>query len=153
MDAQLGHKGENRHAHQAGGRLHLLVVQDFQHVGAGEDAQEQRVENGEDDEGPLPDGNLDLSDGVRDEDEDEGQQIQEPLRPDPLPQGGICAFGFFHGAHSFIVDSTIIPDSGLSEKDIWAVLQKRNGPDGSGPVHFPKIIRGHPAAQPSRSKT
>ena len=124
VDAKLGHKRENRHAHQAGGGLDLLVVQDFQHVGAGEDAQEQGVENGENDEGTLPDGNLDLSDGVRDEDEDEGQQIQNPFRPDPLPQGGVCAFDFFHGAHSFIVDDITITHPGFVGKGHMGTFPK-----------------------------
>ena len=139
VDAQLGHEGKNCHAHQAGGGLHLLVVQDFQHVWAGEDAHKQGVENGEDDEGALPDGNFDLPDGVRDKDEDEGQQVENPLHPDPLPQGGVRAFSLFHGAHSFVVDAASIPPGGRAEKDIWAVFEKkrRRGSGKKGTTAMP----------------
>ena len=87
VDAQLGDEGQDGHAHQTGGGLHLLVIQNFEDAGARQQAQEQRVEDGENDKRALPDRDLDLTDGIRDQDEHKGQQVDEPLAAEPLPQG------------------------------------------------------------------
>lgn len=51
------------------------IAQDFQNVGSGENAHKQGVEDGKNNEGALPDGNLDLPNEVCNENEDEGQDI------------------------------------------------------------------------------
>ena len=98
VDAQLGDKGQNGDAHQAGCGLHFLMIQDLQRIGPCQNAQEQCVENREDDERSFPHGDLDLSDAVGDENEYERQQIQIPFPSDSGKQRWIGISGLFHGA-------------------------------------------------------
>ena len=83
IDPQLGDKGTDGHDDQLGRRLYLLLLKDLQRLRPGEDPQDQGVEDGEEDQRPGPDRDLDLPDGVRDHNKNERHDKDLVFCPKP----------------------------------------------------------------------
>ena len=84
VDAQLGDKGADGHDYQLGCCFDLFAADDFCSLGTGKDAQDQGIKDGKQDEPACTQGNINLTDGIGNDNEDEGQHIDLPLAAKPF---------------------------------------------------------------------